>query len=658
MAPIDPQLQVPKVVLGDASRFSPSASAASPMPNQAPSSLFTRAQKFVEENQRMILLGAAVVASAGAGYYLYSTRSSSSGGGAGSRGSSPGPSSTSGSKKSKKSKKKKGGAKDEYLKTKGNDGPLVEEIPGKAEELAEKKSSEKAKVEDVQEPGTSHLNDVPDEAGLAAMSESDRNALGATLKDRGNKLYSRKDFKRAVECYTKAIEVSIKRDPVFFSNRAACYTNFSPPEYEKVVADCDEALKLDHTYGKALKRRAAALEHLDRLEEAVRDFTATTILERFQDEQAAASVERCLKNLAAKKAKEMLDTREPKLPSPTFISSYLSAFRPHEKPTLPENSTQGDQTLLLAFDAQEAADYAHAMTLANEAIDQGISWKQGQAEAYNMRGTYKFLIGDSVGARDDLQKSLDLVPEFVQSWVKIASVHMELGDAASAFGDFEAAIRHNPNDPDIYYHRGQVYFIMQEFAKAITDYTKSTELDGSFIFTHVQHAVAQYKQGSVASSMAAFRRILKQFPDRGEPSNYYGELLLDQQKFQESVERFDRALELDKNKRPRNVLPLVNKSLAIFQWKQDIGQAEAFCQEALEIDPDCDVAVATLAQLSLQQGKIDQAIEWFEKSAKLARTEGELVNAITYEHASRAQQAFLQNYPEYAERLSQMAAGM
>ena len=31
------------------------------------------------------------------------------------------------------------------------------------------------------------------------MSEADRNALGATLKDRGNKLYSKKDFKKAVE---------------------------------------------------------------------------------------------------------------------------------------------------------------------------------------------------------------------------------------------------------------------------------------------------------------------------------------------------------------------------------------------------------------------------------------------------------------------------
>jgi import receptor subunit TOM70 len=310
---------------------------------------------------------------------------------------------------------------------------------------------------------------------------------------------------------------------------------------------------------------------------------------------------------------------------------------------------------MLAFDALEAADYVHTVSFANEAIEQGISWKVGQAEAYNLRGTFKFLIGDSLGAKADLEKSLELVPNFVQSWVKIASVHMELGDAVSAFGDFETAIRHNPDDADIYYHRGQVFFIMGEHDKAIADYQKSIELDDTFIFTHVQAAVAQYKMGEVAKSMAAFRRILKQFPDRGEPSNYYGEILLDQQKFQESVERFERSIELDKSRKPRNVLPYVNKALALFQWKQDIGAAESLCKEALAIDPDCDVAVATLAQLSLQQGKIEAAIQWFEKSGTLARTEGELVNAITYEHASRAQAAFLQNFPEYAERLGQIA---
>lgn len=117
-------------------------------------------------------------------------------------------------------------------------------------------------------------------------------------------------------------------------------------------------------------------------------------------------------------------------------------------------------------------------------------------------------------------------------------------------------------------------------------------------------------------------------------------------------------IQTDLARKPRNVLPYVNKALALFQWKQDINAAESLCKEALAIDPDCDVAVATLAQLSLQQGKIEDAITWFEKSASLARTEGELINAITYEHASRAQSAFLKNFPEYAERLGQIAQGM
>lgn len=65
-----------------------------------------------------------------------------------------------------------------------------------------------------------------------------------------------------------------------------------------------------------------------------------------------------------------------------------------------------------------------------------------------------------------------------------------------------------------------VYFIMQDYERAIADYVKSTELDGNFVFSQVQHAVALYKQEHIASCMAAFRRIMKQFPDRCEPPNY------------------------------------------------------------------------------------------------------------------------------------------
>jgi mitochondrial import receptor subunit TOM70 len=148
----------------------------------------------------------------------------------------------------------------------------------------------------------------------------------------------------------------------------------------------------------------------------------------------------------------------------------------------------------------------------------------------------RFLIGDTDGAKADLEESLQLVPSLTQTWVKIASVHMERGDPSKAFEAFEEATKHNASDPDIYYHRGQgniliastvssayfvvVLFILNEFAKAAEDYTKSTELDDTFVFSHIQLAVAQYKSGDIQKSMATFRRTLKAFPDRSEPQNY------------------------------------------------------------------------------------------------------------------------------------------
>ena len=139
------------------------------------------------------------------------------------------------------------------------------------------------------------------------------------------------------------------------------------------------------------------------------------------------------------------------------------------------------------------------------------------------------------------------------------------------------------DDPDIYYHRAQLHFILGEFGDAAKDYQKSIDLDRDFIFSHIQLGVTQYKMGSIASSMATFRRCMKNFEKVPDVYNYYGELLLDQQKYEDAVEKFDRAVEMEKQTKPlgMNVLPLINKALALFQWKQDFQEAEKLCQKAL-----------------------------------------------------------------------------
>ncbi|KAF8476382.1 mitochondrial outer membrane translocase receptor TOM70 [Russula ochroleuca] len=585
-----------------------------------------RISSFVSGNKRGVIIGAAAAALAvgGVAYYVASSRV---GGGAGDEESLGGA-----KKKDKKRKKHKRSAKDK-------DGPVLEEKKPKAAEESDD-------------------DQVLTEEQIQALETGERKSLAASLKQKGNDAYQARKFAIAAQYYTRAIAVSPQPEPVFYSNRAACYVSMEPPQHENAAADCDEALKLDSRYVKALNRRATALEALERYEESLRDYTATTILGNFQNEAAGRSVERVLEKLSKKKAAEILATRERRLPSHTFVSAYFSAFRPRPLPTLPESPSIGDNTLIISLEALGASDYAHSYSLVNESIEQGISWDSGRAEALNLRGTFKFLIGDTDGAKVDLEESVQLAPSLTQSWVKIASVHMERGDPSKTFEAFEEATKHNASDPDIYYHRGQVLFIMNDFDKAAEDYTKSTELDDTFVFSHIQLAVAQYKSGDVAKSMATFRRTLKAFPDRSEPQNYYGELLLDQQRFQDAVEKFDRAIELERQKSPMNVLPLVNKGLALFQWKQDAQAAERCCNEALRTDPECEAAVATLAQLSLQQGKIDTAVRMFERHTELARSEAELGNALTYQYASYAQLKFIENYPDLAGQLSQMARSM
>ncbi|EDR10817.1 uncharacterized protein LACBIDRAFT_315654 [Laccaria bicolor S238N-H82] len=80
------------------------------------------------------------------------------------------------------------------------------------------------------------------------------------IKSKGNTAYQNRNFKQAAALYTRAIEVSPKPEPVFYSNR---YVNMSPPKHDLVVLECDEALKVDANYVKALNRRAIALEGLE-----------------------------------------------------------------------------------------------------------------------------------------------------------------------------------------------------------------------------------------------------------------------------------------------------------------------------------------------------------------------------------------------------------
>jgi import receptor subunit TOM70 len=205
-------------------------------------------------------------------------------------------------------------------------------------------------------------------------------------------------------------------------------------DWDKVIEDTTAAINLEPTYVKALNRRANAYEQVEKNSEALLDYTASCIIDQFANQNNTQSVERLLKKVAEAKGKEILAKKEKKLPSPTFVTNYLQSFRPKDSPSgleetddWSEDSGKGQlKKGLKAMNLKTGDGYAQAA----EAFDKALELNElgeHEAFAYNMRGTFRYLRGENSGALSDISKSIELDPEYTQSYIKRASMHLEMG---------------------------------------------------------------------------------------------------------------------------------------------------------------------------------------------------------------------------------------
>lgn len=93
----------------------------------------------------------------------------------------------------------------------------------------------------------------------------DTENIATKYKEQGNKEFKNGNYTQAIEHYTKAI--AQQKEKTFYTNRATCF--FHLEKYNKCVSDCNEAIALDPTFGKAYYRKADALMTMGKIQEAV-----------------------------------------------------------------------------------------------------------------------------------------------------------------------------------------------------------------------------------------------------------------------------------------------------------------------------------------------------------------------------------------------------
>ncbi|XP_075224897.1 translocase of outer membrane 70 [Lycorma delicatula] len=490
-------------------------------------------------------------------------------------------------------------------------------------------------------------------------------ALG--LKNSGNTFFKKKNYEDAIRCYTEAIEICPENEKsnlaTFYQNRAAAYEHMQ--NFEAVIKDCSGALEQDPKYVKALLRRAKAYEQKSELTHCLEDISAVCILEGFKNERSIVMADRILQQIGQKRAKEAIANRRTVLLSKHFVKSYFISF--NNDPVIKnfQNEINGHNETQDELKGIEKAkkcllrgDFEDVIPACNEDLEKD----QNSWAALLLRATMYFLVGEQKLALADFDKVIDKCPDTnikTNALIKRASLYLQLEtpeiSAAEKFNtplknelftaekcmkDFLAAEKVDPNNSDIYHHRGQVNLLMDKIDLALEDFQKALDKKPDAPVVKVQMYYAHYRLASAKRDMETIARIIEDFkdlmkkhPECVEAYTLYIQICTDQRDYDQADEYFKKAIKAD----PNNATIRVQRATLYLQWKADVPKAIELIEEAIKIDDRCEYGYETLGTIEVQRGNLSRAIQLFEKALLYAKSELELAHIYSLRDAAKAQ---------------------
>lgn len=424
-----------------------------------------------------------------------------------------------------------------------------------------------------------------------------RQELAQAAKNRGNKCFKEGKYEEAIECYSEAIKTcppDVKGDmSTFYQNRAAAYENLK--QYDRVVQDCTSALELNSKYSKALARRSKAYEVLERYRESLEDITKACLIEGFQNQAYLLAADRVLKTLGKSKAAEKYKTKAPTKPSAFYIDNYLAGFvnDPVARRFVPplQKSALKDLGVNVKSDMQGAGEGIHADP------------DQGGEEADK--------IGDNGAVMVDIPSAFERAKNCLT---------MKEYDQIIPLCDEELANAESTKVAEALLLRGTMKLLQGMGDSALEDFTKITSMTG--IEKSLQ-ATALIREGCLRmqrenseESLQAFTKAETVDPDNSDVYHHYGQQLLQLEKLDEAILKFDKSIELSPNF-PTSYIQkyyAVHRKAIMTENMSLLNESKAGFEKAIAKFPKCSDALILYAQSLSDQGKFEEAETYFKKA--------------------------------------------
>lgn len=144
-------------------------------------------------------------------------------------------------------------------------------------------------------------------------------------------------------------------------------------------------------------------------------------------------------------------------------------------------------------------------------------------------GSAKYQLKDYSGAINDLNKAIEIKPEFIDAYYTRAICESKVKKYDKALSDFNKVIELDPNHKDALFNRA--FYVKEktgDFEGAITDYNRFIELNenGNIAFALNNRGYSKFKLNDVSGAIADINKSLELYPNNAYAYRYRAEIFI------------------------------------------------------------------------------------------------------------------------------------
>ena len=224
---------------------------------------------------------------------------------------------------------------------------------------------------------------------------------------------------------------------------------------------------------------------------------------------------------------------------------------------------------------------------------------EGNFLAHNLVASALGQKGDLAGAREHVEKALQLKSNYAGAHYNLGMIMLHQRDFANAEEQFKLALQTLPLDPMLWNALGVSQVSLGQTEQAISNYEHALELNPNFPDALMDLGSAFLTQGKYAEAAQMSEKALRLKPGVAQTSEILGAALLNLGRVGESISHSRTAITLN----PDLVLARVNLAMALLA-KGSYDEAIAHVEYALRLAPQDEVVQKLLATAKRKRDEV------------------------------------------------------